>query len=280
MNIKAIFPAGVTALTVNGLHQWDYGRALEIHADDLPSQVEVHFACPGMKDAVVRECNATDGVATAVIPDTCLEQTAPITAWVFVIDNATGVTTKTITLPVIERARPQPGGTVPEEYTDRYTELITGVNAAIGQLTSGAVKAGCATKADAADHATTADTATTANHALTADSSGPASLAEAVRLIGQEYGDSDTLVPGLYYVDAYGYDPSYMDSSLEIGFSAMVPFFGSTAYDSLWVKVPTTEPGCTISVSSSGFSATVSDGKSRKWEITATLIFKFKEAEE
>lgn len=128
MTLKAIIPKGQTELTVNGLHQWDYGRKLEIHSDELPAVVEVHFACAGMKDAVVRVCEAVDGVATAVIPDRCLEQTTPITAWVYVIDDTAGFTAKTITLPIIPRTKPQPSGTVPEEYTDKYTEAITAMN--------------------------------------------------------------------------------------------------------------------------------------------------------
>ena len=164
-NIKAIFPAGVTAITVNGLHQWDYGRTLEITADDLPALVEVHFACPGMKEAEVRVCSAASGTASAVIPDRCLEQTAPITAWVFIIDDTAGYTVKTITLPVIARVKPQPGESVPEEHYDKYTELITAVNAAVASLAEGNVKVQAAYEAD---HATEADSATEAGSAATA----------------------------------------------------------------------------------------------------------------
>lgn len=107
MSIKAIFPAGVTALTVHGLHQWDYGQELVIQAPDLPPRIEVHFACRGMEEAVVRECEVTDGQTSAAIPDPCLEQGAPITAWVYEVQETSGTTTKTITLPIIRRARPQ-----------------------------------------------------------------------------------------------------------------------------------------------------------------------------
>ncbi len=149
-NIKASFTAGVTALTVNGLHQWDYGRALEVHASDLPAVVEMHFACPGMDEAEVRVCSVANGGLSAVIPDRCLEQSAPITVWVFAIEGTAGATVKTITLPVIARAKPQPGATVPAEHYDKYTELITQVNATIGKLTSGEVKVASAFSADKA----------------------------------------------------------------------------------------------------------------------------------
>ena len=39
MIIKAIIPAGVTELTVHGLHQWNYGQQLEIAAEALPTVV-------------------------------------------------------------------------------------------------------------------------------------------------------------------------------------------------------------------------------------------------
>ena len=167
MNLQAIFPEGVTALTVNGLHQWDYGRTLEIQAGDLPAEVEVHFACPGMTEAEVRVSSVVGGVAKAVIPDKCLEQTAPITAWVYVIDGTAGFTAKTVTLPVIARPKPQPGASVPEEYYDKYTELITEVNAAIAALEGGSVSyATRAGEAEQALYATNAGNAARATYAI------------------------------------------------------------------------------------------------------------------
>lgn len=136
MAINAIFPTGVTEITVNGLHQWDYGRTLRIESADLPSSVEVHFAYPGMREAIVRACESVRGVAEVVIPDTCLEQTAPITAWVFAIDGTRGKTLKTITITVIPRAQPQPPS-FPEEYTDKYTELIDAVEALLVAVKNG-----------------------------------------------------------------------------------------------------------------------------------------------
>lgn len=130
MTLKAIIPSGQTELTVNGLHQWDYGQKLEIHSSELPAIVEVHFACAGMKEAVVRVCETVDGVAVAAIPDRCLEQTTPITAWVYEIDDTAGFTTKTITLPIIPRTKPQPGKSVPEEFIDKYAEAISALNEA------------------------------------------------------------------------------------------------------------------------------------------------------
>lgn len=129
MNIKAIFPPGMTEITVNGLHQWDYGRKLEIRADDLPTIIEVHFSCRGMKDAVVRTCAVEDGAVEVTIPDLCLEQTSPITAWIYEIGETYGATAKTITLTVIPRTRPQsvvpPSADIPNKYTDALVAMNT-----------------------------------------------------------------------------------------------------------------------------------------------------------
>ena len=105
MSIKATFPAGVDAIIVNGLHQWDYGQQLEIQASGLPAVVEVHFACAGMTEAAVRVCDASSGTAVASIPDTCLEQSSPVTAWVYEVGETSGTTILTVTLPIIARAR-------------------------------------------------------------------------------------------------------------------------------------------------------------------------------
>ena len=141
MALKAIIPSGMTEITVNGLHQWDYGQQLEIHASDLPGLVEVHFACAGMNDAVVRPCDMVGGVGTVTIPDTCLEQTAPIMAWVYEKNGDAGATVKTITLRVTPRARPTASEAPPPEVIDKYTEAVTAMNDAVGKVTNGRITA-------------------------------------------------------------------------------------------------------------------------------------------
>lgn len=170
--IIATFPQGVSNITVHGLHQWDYGRQLEIHADDLPAMVEVHFACLGMNVAVVRTCSAVDGVATATIPDICLEQTAPIVAWVYAINGTEGATIKTLTLPITQRARPEPEPSIPRDNSDAYTDFLTQVNKAVGDLQDGSVTVEKARVAESLEmggdvsvgHADTADSAIYASY--------------------------------------------------------------------------------------------------------------------
>lgn len=188
MSLTVIVPNGRTEITVNGLHQWDYGRTIEIHSANLPALVEVHFACTGMETAVVRNCAVVDGKTTAAIPDICLEQTTPIVAWVYAIGAASGETILTITLPITPRTKPQPNEAIPEYVGDRYTEaiaamtgLIEGFNSSketmqaaikgdiVSEIESGEIvakQAGAAGRADEADHADEADYADGADTAI------------------------------------------------------------------------------------------------------------------
>ena len=171
MAIKAIFPDGTDAITVSQkLHQWDYGQTLEIEARDLPSIVEVHFACYGMAEAEVRPCSVVDNIATVAIPDKCLEQASSIHAWVFEIVGNQGMTTKAITIPIVARARPNKSDAIPEVFADCYTQLITEVNEAVASLRAGDVTVNYAYSAGQADTAKRAESAATAVTANTAGS--------------------------------------------------------------------------------------------------------------
>lgn len=163
MAIKITFPALESTKTAPSLYQWDYGQILEIESADLAPIVEVHFACSGMTEAIVRPCSVNNGIATVPIPDICLEHAGTIMAWVFEINGTEGMTRKTITIPVIGRVKPAPGGEIPTEFHDRYTELITEIEEAISELTKGNVTAAQAKNANYATEAGHATTATTAD---------------------------------------------------------------------------------------------------------------------
>lgn len=162
MSIKAIFPEGVTALTVHGLHQWDYGRKLEITHPDLPAMLEVHFAAAGSREAFVRPVAGVNGVAEVSVPDALLEQSKPILAWVYVVGEDSGETLLTVTLPVQERARPAIPAPMPEEMGDKYTEALAAVNTQVASLKEGNVTVANALEAN---HAATADNAAEADKA-------------------------------------------------------------------------------------------------------------------
>lgn len=169
MSLKVTFPAGSNSETVRGLYQWDYGQVLEIESADIGSEiVEVHFACSNMSEAIVRSCAFSDGVGNVTIPDACLEQSTPVTAWIYQISGTQGHTSKTIILPITARTRPSVSRDIPIEVSDRYTELITEVNEAVEALENGSVTVAKATDATNANYAASAGNAATANFATTA----------------------------------------------------------------------------------------------------------------
>ena len=220
MNLLAIIPAGQTVVTVNGLHQWDYGRKLEIQSDDLPALVEVHYACDGMDSAIVYACEAVNGKFEVAIPNRCLEQSAPITAWIYAVGENAGSTLKTLILTVIKRTRPQESQSIPEEISDKYTEAVGAMNDAVDKLKAGDVLVSNAVNARNATYdsngrnivatyhttetfngftealqdgsfevykstrAGLADKATTSDHATNANKADMASIAEVVTLTG------------------------------------------------------------------------------------------------
>ena len=158
MAIKARFPAGVTSIKLDSLHQWDYGQQLEIESEDaLSSIVEVHFSCSGMNEATVRVCSMNSNIATVTIPDICLEQTGTITAWIYEINGSQGRTTKSITIPIISRARPDRTLEPSDEFSTSYTQLITEVNNTLDALRSGEIVVKEAVSAEEASHAFTAN---------------------------------------------------------------------------------------------------------------------------
>ena len=174
MAIKVKIPTGETEARLSALYQWDYGQVLEIEAQNLPTLVEVHFACRDMTEAVVHVCSTALNVATVTIPDQCLEHTGEITAWVYEIDGTSGRTLYRITIPIIARARPARGESIPVTVEDTYTQLITKVNEAMGNLSEGTVIVSNATHATMADRATQADNASAAAYATSAGSAGSA----------------------------------------------------------------------------------------------------------
>lgn len=210
MAIKAIFANGATATTVKNLYQWDYGQQLEIEAVDLPALIEVHFACRDMSEAVVVPCTVQKGVGLVTIPNQCLEQSSPITAWVYEYESVTdatgktiktaGATTKTITIPVTARARPNRTEEIPQTILDKYAELLIEVNEAVGQLKKGDVVAAKAAYADNAAYATSAGNA---NYASSAGSAESAVSASRANILKRSPGYSNIYVRGSNQVGSF-----------------------------------------------------------------------------
>ena len=208
MNLVATFPEGMTNITVNGLHQWDYGQMLQINDPDLHALVEVHFACAGMDATIVRVCSMINGEGTVLIPDKCLEQITPVYAWIYSIDETAGTTVKTITMPIIQRTRPPLSRETPADASTKYEEAIAEMNALVDAVKSGEMKLDKATEADFAAnalHADTAEHATEADHATKADS---ATVSEGAPNKGEHTVDGDEKGQSFTFANTNGFGTS------------------------------------------------------------------------
>lgn len=186
MAIKVYFPSDTDSIIVRGLYQWDYGQTLELELPDIGTEIaEVHFACEGMSEAIVRTCSFVNGLGSVTIPDHCLEQTTPIKAWIFRIDGTQGHTTKVVTLPVNARTRPAKTKDIPQEYVNEYAQLIESVNSLVDELENGNVVVKTANSAKTAENANSAKTANqagTANYSVTAGTANTAKVANSLQV--------------------------------------------------------------------------------------------------
>ena len=197
MGIKVNFTDGSPTASASGLYQWDYGQILEIECAELGSEImEVHFACRGMNEAIVRSCSFSNGVGTVTIPDQCLEQTEPITAWIYSVSGTQGHTVKAITLPIIARTRPSVSRDVPMEHINLYGEALNEINEAINNLENGNITAAKATHANIADMANTATNAGSASYATSAGSATNATNAEKANELNFRFVGSATITNG------------------------------------------------------------------------------------
>lgn len=129
MSIKATFPAGVAALTVHGLHQWDYGQRLEVSCADLTGAFEVHFSNVALKTAHKRACSVGASVA---IPDVLLQQPYDILAWVCEVGEGRSRALHTLRIPITPR--PKPEGLeedIPAEEQTQFQEMMVAFNATV-----------------------------------------------------------------------------------------------------------------------------------------------------
>ena len=214
MAIKIEIPADVDSVKIDPLHQWDYGQTLEIESPIFASGImEVHFSCLGMTEAIVRPCTGSNGIYTVQVPDSCLEQSDDITAWIYDKGTESGKTLKTISIPIHERPRPNRGGEIPQSVYDAYTEAINEINKIIGKLESGDIvvkKAQQAVSATNAQMANKANEATQAGHAAISDLAYIAdtvsrTVSEAETAYNLSRGEKEYLSrltdKGLYYVE-------------------------------------------------------------------------------
>lgn len=95
--------------SVSGFYKYDYGQELEIEGLELPEQFEVHFQNgTGTPVPESGTYNSESGIATVPIPDECFQQEALVfDAWLWVENEKSGKTLKTITFYLIDRERPE-----------------------------------------------------------------------------------------------------------------------------------------------------------------------------
>ena len=95
--------------SVSGFYKYDHGQKLEIEGLELSEQFEVHFQNgTGVPVTVKGTFESKSGIATVSIPDECFQQEALVfDAWLWVENENSGKTLKTITFYLIDRERPE-----------------------------------------------------------------------------------------------------------------------------------------------------------------------------
>ena len=146
----AKFDTGEQKTHAQGVYQYDYGKILQVEGLKLPTAVEVHFAASKDGETVTRVGTTKDGVMTATIPDSVLENedvTLSYTAyaWIFLTDDTSGYTEYEIAIPVQTRAKPTSSGTT--EDTDLFREAVAAVNEAAENAVSAKNAAGASATA-------------------------------------------------------------------------------------------------------------------------------------
>ena len=119
-----------TYASAYGIWQWDYGQILRIQSKKkLPKAVEVHFSEQEKGGSSVTRIGTTaDNVTDVPIPDSLLEKSGNIYAFVYIEDGQSGNTEYKIEMSVKARPKPEIPGS-PEE-PELFKETIKAVNEA------------------------------------------------------------------------------------------------------------------------------------------------------
>ncbi len=124
--VYARFTPTLTNVTTKAVTQWDYGRKLRIDGLELPTAVRIDFGISGDQTTVSRIGITKDHVTDVVIPDSLLEQSNNLVAYVYVNDTTEGKTVRTINIPVTARAKPEEYDT--PESKELFAEAIELIN--------------------------------------------------------------------------------------------------------------------------------------------------------
>ncbi len=153
--VYAKFTHALTNVTTNPVTQWDYGRTLRIDGLDLPTAVRIDFGISGEQTTISRIGTTKDRVTAVVIPDSFLEQSNNLVAYVYVNDTTEGKTVRTINIPITARAKPEEFDT--PESKELFAEAIEQLNDAADRAETARDEAkGSADQAKASEETTAA----------------------------------------------------------------------------------------------------------------------------
>ena len=114
-------------ITTSPLYQYDYGQILKFIGGELPEAYEVHFSNT-LHGAAVTQIGNADGVS---IPDIYLTTGQAVYAWLFLHSGEEdGETEKTITIPVIQKAKATDAPPTPVQQS-AIAEAIAALNTAV-----------------------------------------------------------------------------------------------------------------------------------------------------
>lgn len=105
--IVAFFYDGDTYTRTYGLTQWNYGQKLCVCGIKCEKVSEVHFACEGDKEALIQLAEKDGEKIIADIPDILVETGKNIIAYLYVADESSGETVRTVYIQVERRQKPK-----------------------------------------------------------------------------------------------------------------------------------------------------------------------------
>lgn len=160
--IRAVFEqnsytATATRADEKPIWQWNYGQILQLHGLDLPKATEVHFSHSNIGgDALIRIGTTTDKITEVAIPESFLEHSGKVTAYVYCSTVDHGQTEYKTYFRVEARAKPE-AWDKPED-AELFHEAIEVVNEAAGRAETAAGNAAASAEAAHTDAGkTTAD---------------------------------------------------------------------------------------------------------------------------
>ena len=130
--IRAVFsPGNYTTTAVRAdrkpIWQWNYGQILQLHGLDLPKATEVHFSHSNISgDALIRIGTTTDKITEVAIPESFLEHSGKVTAYVYCSTVDHGQTEYKTYFKIEARAKPE-AWDKPED-AEIFHEAIEAVN--------------------------------------------------------------------------------------------------------------------------------------------------------